>query len=116
MAEGLRGRLLAGHPAAVGGTETNALLIVDAGLGFAFWLGQALDIAGYVSLPAQNMRAAVELLTDEFIAEGLVMDACQTGAAAFVAGVRKIRPELKAVAALPESGGRPPDLQAFDAA
>jgi hypothetical protein len=33
---------------------TTAVMIVDSDLGFAFWLGQALDYAGYQALPGQK--------------------------------------------------------------
>jgi hypothetical protein len=38
------------------------ILIVDKDLGFVFWLGQALDKAGYQALPAKNIADAEALL------------------------------------------------------
>ena len=40
----------------------NTVLIVDDDLGFAFWLGQALDRAGIESWPARSVYAANSLL------------------------------------------------------
>jgi DNA-binding response OmpR family regulator len=37
-------------------------LIVDKDLGFVFWLGQALDKAGYEAIPARDVADATKLL------------------------------------------------------
>jgi hypothetical protein len=42
----------------------NAVLIIDSDLGFAFWLGQALDRAGYEAFPARNVADSVALLSE----------------------------------------------------
>ncbi len=66
------------------GEETKNILIVGRRLGFVFWLGQALDRAGFVCWPAKgvadarmlfrNMRAEISLL---------VIDTSMAGASAF---------------------------------
>src|SRR5882724_4454329 len=43
-------------------TQTRSVLIVDRDLGFVFWLGRALDDAGYQALPAKGIGDATELL------------------------------------------------------
>ena len=40
------------------------ILIVDNDLGFVFWLCQALDAAGYETLPAKGVPEAVALLDE----------------------------------------------------
>jgi hypothetical protein len=45
-------------------TDVNtAVLLIDKDLSFAFWLGKALDQAGYQAFPARNEPDAVELLS-----------------------------------------------------
>ena len=39
------------------------ILIVDPDLGFLFWLGETLNMAGYAALPAKSMREASALVT-----------------------------------------------------
>ena len=41
-----------------------SVLIVDHDLGFVFWLGRALDAAGYCALPAKDVTSALELLNE----------------------------------------------------
>ena len=38
------------------------ILIVDRDLGFVFWLGQILDAAGYVAVPAKGVAEAAEIV------------------------------------------------------
>ena len=39
------------------------ILIVDRDLGFVFWLGQILDAAGYVAIPAKGIAEATEIVS-----------------------------------------------------
>ena len=39
------------------------ILIVDRDLGFVFWLGQILDSAGYVAIPARGVAEAAEIVS-----------------------------------------------------
>ncbi len=75
------------------------ILIVDGDVGFAFWLGQALDRAGYAAVPAESSPAA-EGLVDElrFAVDLLVINPALPGAADFVQTLRGIDPQLKVVA------------------
>jgi hypothetical protein len=49
------------HRCMVGGDVTT-ILLVDPDLSFAFWLGRALDGAGYAAFPARSGSDALELL------------------------------------------------------
>lgn len=49
------------------------VLIVDDDLGFAFWLGQALDRAGYETWPARSVTAAKSLLKEVRLAVDLLV-------------------------------------------
>ena len=92
-----------------------AVLIVDSDLSFAFWLGHALDQAGYVSLPAQSTGAAAELLRINDVGVDVVLvDATLAGASTFVTHLRRSYTHIKAVAMLPEDGITVPAIL-FDA-
>ena len=49
------------------------VLLVDDNLGFAFWLGQALDRAGYETWPARSVPAAESLLEEVPLAVDLLV-------------------------------------------
>ena len=67
-----------------------------------FWLGQALDSAGYPAVPAQSTDAARELLREHRLAVHiLVIDPFLPDAFAFVAELRRSHPSLSMVAAVP---------------
>jgi len=62
-----------------------AVLIVDSDLGFAFWLGQALDYAGYLALPAKNVADALALLSGvDLDLRLLILGSPQNGAESLV--------------------------------
>lgn len=42
--------------------RAKTILIVDRDLGFVFWLGQILDAAGYVAVPARGAVEAAEIV------------------------------------------------------
>jgi hypothetical protein len=119
------GHELRGSPAAlspdgclINGTERNeaAILLIDSDVGFIFWLGKALDLAGYESLPAINIRAATELIEEHrLITDILVIDPFVQGALPFLFHLRQSHPSLKAVAALPVESEKLPDLSGFEA-
>ena len=50
------------QPGALGGSTLKTVLIVDRDLGFVFWLGQILDAAGYVAVPAKGVADAAEIV------------------------------------------------------
>jgi len=49
------------------------ILLVDSDLGFAFWLGHALDQAGFDALPARNTSDATALLSELKVAVDLIV-------------------------------------------
>ncbi len=49
------------------------VLIIESDLGFVFWLGHALDKAGYPSLPAKNVQDATSLIRDLNLTVGLLI-------------------------------------------
>jgi hypothetical protein len=96
--------------------EHTAILLIDPDVGFIFWLGKALDLAGYESLPAINTRAATELIEEhKLMADVVVIDPFAPAALPFIARLRQTRPFLKAVAAIPPETERSPDLSGFEA-
>jgi DNA-binding NtrC family response regulator len=79
------------------------ILLVDPDLGFVFWLGQALDSAGYNALPAESVRSAQELIREHKVAvDILVIDPLLPDAFAFISHLRQSRPAFKVVAVIPE--------------
>lgn len=114
----MRRRLPEDPPACASPEEgRRSLVIVDSDLGFAFWLGQALDAAGYVTAPAQNARSALELVfSSSARVEALIIDPAERDAVSFIAHLKRLDPPVKAIAAF--TPGRPPvsDLPIFDAA
>src|SRR5689334_22613696 len=77
------------------------VLLVDSDLGFVFWLGQALDVAGYVAVPARDIGSAEELVQAHRIEiDILVIDPRMPGALPFISRSRERGKSLKVVAAL----------------
>ena len=92
------------------------MLLVDSDLGFAFWLGQALDRAGYQAVPARTPLAATELIKEHRVyIDILVIDPYPPDAVSFISRLRQGRPSLKIVAALPEESDEPLPMIEFDA-
>lgn len=61
------------------------VLIVERDLGFAFWLGRALDERGYSSLPARDVRSAISLIRElDLAVDLLIIDAGLPGASSLV--------------------------------
>lgn len=85
------------------------VLVVDNDLGFAFWLGHALDEAGYYALPAVSVAGASRVLTElGLAAELVVINAALPNAAIFIADLRLSQPMLKVVAVLDDPEASPP--------
>src|SRR3974377_29593 len=61
-------RLLAGER-----KGKTTVLIIDWDLAFAFWLGQALDLAGHNALPVRSTRAAYELIRDHRLSVDMIV-------------------------------------------
>jgi DNA-binding NtrC family response regulator len=80
------------------GENTKHILIVDYQLGFVFWLGQALDRAGFVCWPAKSVADARALLKQMRVEIGLlVIDTSMAGASALSHEVFELQGHLRVV-------------------
>ena len=85
-------------------------------MGFIFWLGQALERAGYGAAPAPNTEAGNELIQKYKLAvDILVIDPTLPDAFVFISRLRRSRPALNVVAAVPENWKEPPSMAEVDA-
>ena len=77
------------------------LLVVDSDLGFAFWLAQLLDDAGYEAFPARETQAALALLREmpplESNLRMIIIRSDQPDARHFIAHCRRRQPGLRVV-------------------
>jgi hypothetical protein len=79
------------------------VLIVDRELGFVFWLGQALDEAGYQALPARSCEAATDLLKQLHVEiDLLIVGDSVPGLRAFSDALRRSQRHLKVIVAVGE--------------
>jgi hypothetical protein len=77
------------------------VLILDAEVAFAFWLGQALIQAGYDAFPAKSCEEASELLGRLNVGiDLLVLNFRLGGARDFAAALRRSQSQLKVLAAV----------------
>ena len=77
------------------------VLIVDRELGFVFWLGQALDRAGYQALPAKSCKDAIDLVKQLNIEiHLLIVGNSLDGAGDFADGLRHAQGHLKVIAVI----------------
>ena len=75
-----------------------AILLIDTDLGFLFWLGQALDRAGYEAFPARGISDAIALLAALHLTVGsVILNYSLPGAENFVAGLRQSQNHLKVI-------------------
>ena len=96
--------------------EQPTILLVDPDLGFVFWLGHALDSAGYNSVPAQNTRDATALIQEHKLSiEIVVIDPLLPDAFSFISRLRQSQRSLKVIAAIPEDWGELPAMPEVDA-
>jgi DNA-binding NtrC family response regulator len=94
------------------------ILIVDRDLGFVFWLGQILDAAGYVAVPAKGVADAAEIVaTLRLPVDVLIAPAVERGVGEFMEKLRFSSPDLQVIAlaseedpawAMPPPGPAPP--------
>jgi hypothetical protein len=85
------------------------VIIVENDLGFAFWLGHALDGAGYNALPAVSVTAANDLVAElGIVVDLVVINAGVAGAAAFIASLRADRPACRVIALMDNPDDPPP--------
>ena len=79
--------------------HVKTVLIVDDDLGFAFWLGQALDRAGYETWPARSVTAAKSLLAEVRLAVDLLVITASLPRAGVLANyLARNNPNLKVIA------------------
>ena len=75
------------------------VLIVDDDLGFAFWLGQALDRAGFQTWPARSVASAESLLQEMKLRVDLLLIAASLPQAHdFAARMESFHSDLKVIA------------------
>lgn len=75
------------------------ILIVDRDLGFVFWLGQILDAAGYVAVPAKGVVDAAEIVaTLRLPVDVLIAPPAERGIREFVEKLRFSSADLQVVA------------------
>lgn len=81
------------------------VLLVDEDLGFAFWLGRALDGAGYETWPARSVAAAESLLSEVRLGvDFLVINASLPRARSFATHLGRSRADFRVIAICEESG------------
>jgi DNA-binding NtrC family response regulator len=92
------------------------VLIIDRELGFVFWLGQALDRAGYQALPAKSCEDAAELLKQLNVEiHLLIIGQSLAGACAFADALRLSQGHLKVIAVIGEGEERSSEFPGADA-
>ena len=75
------------------------ILIVDRDLGFVFWLGQILDAAGYVAVPAKGVAEAAEIVDMLHLpVDVLIASPVEHGVREFTGKLRFTSPDLHVVA------------------
>jgi hypothetical protein len=95
---------------------TRTVLIVDRELGFVFWLGQALDRAGYQALPAKSCEDAAELLKQLNVEiHVLIVGHSLAGAAAFADSLRRSQGHLKVIDVIGDGEEPGPEFPGSDA-
>jgi len=78
--------------------QVKNILIVDRDLGFVFWLGQILDAAGYVAIPARGVDEAAEIVGMlRLQADVLIASPAERGLREFAEKLRFNSPELHVV-------------------
>lgn len=81
-----------------------------------FWLGRALNDAGYQTLPAKSVYGAVELLSEQKVeVDLLAINPSLPGAHHLIAALRRFDAHVKVVATL-EEAEQTPDLAGVDLA
>jgi hypothetical protein len=82
------------------------LLVIDHDLLFAFWLGRALDQAGYDSFPAASVENARRLLAElKIVVDLVIISAYIPDANSFLTELRQAQCGLAVVAVLDKPAG-----------
>ena len=75
-----------------------AILLIDTDLGFLFWLGQALDRAGYEAFPARGIPQAISLVAElHLTVSSVILNCSLPGADNFIAKLRLSQNCLKVI-------------------
>jgi len=89
--------------------DSKTILIVDQDLGFVFWVGQALDRAGYNAIPAKSVVDGIQLVSEgDLFVELLVLSLGLTGAGIFLKLLRRKYERLKVLIVLENEGDDAP--------
>ena len=81
-----------------------AVLLIDSDLGFVFWLGRALDNAGYEAFPAKSISDALRLMAELHLSMSLVIvNHALPGAAEFIADLRNTQKLVKVMALIEDT-------------
>jgi hypothetical protein len=102
--------------ASTGPASVRNVLIIDSDLGFVFWLGQALDAAGYETFPARGISEAVALLSElNVIVDILIVRYSLAEAATFAKELRLTQGgHLKTIALVEEADQQTASLPSWD--
>jgi CheY-like chemotaxis protein len=74
------------------------ILLVDTDLGFIFWLGQLLDVAGYEALPARSVPDALILLAELKVSIALmIFNLSLPGVANLINTIRRSQPHVRLI-------------------
>lgn len=74
------------------------VLLLDRDLAFTFWLGRALDKAGYEALPARSIPDARKLIAEtNLLPDAVIVDQTLRGGPDFLADLREKHPVLKVI-------------------
>lgn len=88
-----------------------AVLLIDTDLGFLFWLGQALDRAGYEAFPARGIPQAIALLAEFHLTVGsVILNYSLPGAEGFIIGLRHSQNYLKVISLVEQEQPLPPGV------
>ena len=72
------------------------VLVIGPNLGFVFWLGRALDHAGYEAFPARTVDAAAETISDfHLIPELVILTASMPRSNELIADLKRLREDVR---------------------
>jgi DNA-binding response OmpR family regulator len=82
------------------------VLLVGPDLGFVFWLGRALDQAGYEAFPARDLAAAAETVSEFHLTPGLlILTASIPGSKELIADLKRLHEQVRVLCLAEAVGG-----------